>query len=145
MYGNHTTFRVQQAATAGSTLAWSEKRKSPRLEKRFDTTIERAAMILPKGLNRAVPALAIDVSRDGLGLVTLEPFERESMARVLVDVGEAGAGLGLKKFSATVVVRHCRPVRNRGYKIGLLIKKEGTGREVETWHALIQRLTGRLL
>lgn len=127
-------------------LAWSEKRRCSRVAKQLDGTAERAALLLPAGRHRSVPVLVFDVSRDGIGFVSLEPFERDTFARILIQTGEAGgATLGLRAFSAPVVVRHCTPVRKRGYKVGVMLRKEDAGRDRAAWNELIQYWSRRIL
>ena len=77
-----------------------------------------------------------DVSRDGIGFLSREMFDRDAVVRVTIDFGhDTGAG---RKFSTEGVVRICTPEPDGGFRVGVLLK-ERTGRELQTWHDIIQR------
>lgn len=118
-------------------LARNEHRRSPRIPKMLDASIERTALVQVEGQNRVVPALICDVSREGIGFAALEPFDVDSPVRVNIELTKEG--LGSRRLIIPAIVRHCTPVRNRGFKVGLLIRKELAGHGMTVWMELVQR------
>jgi hypothetical protein len=122
-----------------------EWRKANRIRKLFDATIERKAAILHPGQTRLIRALVIDVSRDGLGLVAMEPFERQAQVRVTIEIAEQSRVPGMSSsFASSAVVRDCGPFSRGGFRIGVQLLT-GTGRELDIWGEFIKKWTAQTL
>ena len=126
----------------------AERRKSARIAKQFSATAERLSVALPEGLNRMVHVLILDVSRDGVGFVSREPFDRDAMLRLNIDTaGLENAGATGRHFVALATVRYCLPVKSRGrsgYRGGAQFKSLSS-RETEAWNDHLRRWTGKLM
>lgn len=98
--------------------------------------VTRLASTLPEGRSRELSAKVHDVSRDGMGFLSREPFDRDEVVRVTIDFGrDTGEGRG---FVTEGVVQTCTPGTNGDFRVGIALKKR-TGRDLQTWHDIIQR------
>ena len=108
----------------------------------LDASVERTALVQIDGQSRVVPALICDVSREGIGFASLESFEPDTPVRVNIDLTKEG--MGARHLIIPATVRHCTRVRNRGCKVGLLIRKELAGHGLTVWLELVQRWSTKL-
>lgn len=123
-------------------LTHTEHRRSQRIPKMLDASVERAALVQVEGQNRTVPALICDVSREGIGFAALEAFDIDTPVRVKIDLAKEGSAT--RQLVVPAVVRHCTAVRKRGFKVGLLIRKELAGHGMTVWMELVQRWSTKL-
>ena len=93
---------------------------------------------------RVVQGKLVDVSREGMGVVSPEPFDRDASIRVTVvmELEQSLASVG-REFTTTCHVRNCTPDGAGGFKIGMVLK-ERTGRELTNWSDLIQKWSAKI-
>ncbi len=123
----------------------TERRKSRRIPKEFSATLERVATLRGAEESRFIRVKIIDVSREGIGFISPEPFDRDAFVRVVVsmslDEGKAATG---RLFITSAAIRNCAPEKKGGYhvqasyKVGALLKEQ-SGLEHTGWHELIRQ------
>lgn len=121
----------------------TENRKSPRVAKVLDGHAERVATVLAEGEDREVKVRVVDVSREGVGFVAAEPFDKDAFIRLSLMVADrVGATMGGKRFVTSAVVRNCSRREDgtfavaAGYRVGVKLKEQ-SGRELDAWNDLI--------
>ncbi len=127
-------------------LPRSEKRQSIRITKMIDATVERLGLALVKGQSRVVAALVVNVSREGVGLVAKESFDRLAKIRIAIHINvETGLPDADNPFKTDGEVRFCSLVGGgRGFRIGVQIEFR-SGREAELWQELVRRWSSQML
>lgn len=122
----------------------AEHRKEPRVGKQLEGTAERVATILHQGQNRVVKIHLLDVSHEGVGFVSPEPFDKSAFVRLAIETSpHESPAVANRRFVTSVSIRNCAP-RAAGafevqaeYRVGAVLKEQ-TGREWESWNELVR-------
>lgn len=112
----------------------SEMRHRARIEKRLAATVERGVRTTAR--SRVVRAELRDVSRTGLGLRAVEPFDPDESVRITIHLEwktEEGQDLAVEGF-----VTSCEPLAGGDFRVGINLKLSRL-HDAQVWHDLIQR------
>ena len=115
-----------------------EQRRTLRLPKQFEATLDRMDFMATDGVQLKLPALVVNVSREGLGLVTTGSLEKPERIRITLKVNpDTGVPDPSGMYSTEAEVRNCEKAGS-GFRIGLRLMFR-TGREKEGWEELVRK------
>jgi len=122
-----------------------ENRKSERVPKHFKAVLERVATVLLDGESRIVQGALANVSREGMGAVSSEIFDRDAAVQVTIfmDLEQGLPSVG-KTFTTACTVSNCTSDGAGCFRIGMRLKQR-TGRELTNWNDLIHKWSAKVL
>lgn len=119
-----------------------EQRRTQRLTKQFEATLQRMDFMEADGVVLNLPALIVNVSREGVGLVTTGALENPERIRITLKVNlNTGEPDSRGLYSTDAEVRNCFKVGS-GFRVGLRLMFR-TGREKEEWEELVRKWFAR--
>lgn len=128
-----------------------EHRKEARIAKTLPAVAERVATILKAGQERVVRVVLVDLSREGVGFISPEPFDEGALVRLTIEMEASGGMMQTGRFFVTAVhIRNCVAVPDEsrggrpGFKVGAIVREQ-TGRQWESWNELIRRWSRKVL
>lgn len=115
-----------------------EQRRTQRLPKQFEATLDRMDFMEADGVVLHLPALIVNVSREGVGLVTTHKLEAPERLRISLKVNlDSGEPDSRGLYVTEGEVRNAVKV-GAGCRVGLRLLFR-TGREKEQWEDLVRK------
>lgn len=115
------------------------------MPRRFSAVLSRFSAQKIAGESREMSAEVIDVSREGIGLLVSERFDRDAYLRItlIMDEAQGLAAIG-RRWVTEGVVRSCAAQDENLFKIGVVLR-ERTGKEREDWQELVTKWSAKIL